>query len=116
CKEREQLQSSGSRRPLRGSSEILDTSATVEKYRQRYSQDRQATFNAYVDVYFRLVKHFPGGWTNFSRCPNAERDRGEKPPELVSRAEQSMRMAGYVADDSGREHGRDRRWVSGIRV
>src|SRR5262249_12032403 len=106
----------GSRRPLRGSSETLDTPATVEKYRQRYSQDRQATFNAYVDVYFRLVKHFPGGWTNFSRCANAERDRVENAPQLGSRAEQSMRRAGYEADDSGREHGRGRRWVSAIRV
>jgi hypothetical protein len=109
CKEPEQFRSSG-RRPLRGSPQTLDTPASVEKYRERYSQDRYATFDAYVDVYFRDVKHFPGRWTHFSRCASAQEERVKNAPEQVSHAEQYMRVAGYEADDSGREHGRGRRW------
>jgi len=101
---------SGSRQG--GTSQALDKPEEVEKYRARYPGDREATFEAYVDVFFRLsgARDFPGGWTSFSRCANAEPALVEQEPTLVSRAEGLMRLGGYEADDSGRPH-KGRRWV-----
>lgn len=94
------------------SGEILDTPASVEKYRDRYPGDREATFEAYVEVFFHGptgARSFPGGWTAFSRCANAEPALVEQEPKLVARAEELMRLAGYEADDTGRPR-KGRRW------
>jgi hypothetical protein len=87
-----------------GSAESLDTPGALEKYRERYQPSREATFEAYVEVFFRSsgARNFPGGWTMFSRCANAEPKLVETEPKLVERAEELMRAAGYEADDSGR--------------
>lgn len=87
-----------------GSPERLDSPAAVEKYRSRYPGDRAPTFDAYVAVFFSTpgVSDFPGGWTKFSRCANAEPALADGEPELVERAESIMKAHGYVADDSRR--------------
>lgn len=95
-----------------GISRSLDSPASLERYRDRYPGDRESTFEAYVEVFFRMegARAFPGGWTMFSRCGNAEPDLAKNQPDLVSRAEELMRLAGYEADDSGRPS-RGRRWL-----
>ena len=95
-----------------GHPQKLDTPESVEKYRNRYPGDREATFDAYVEVFFRYsgARSFPGGWTSFSRCANAEPALVQDEPRLVRWAEELMRSAGYEADDSGRP-GKGRRWV-----
>ena len=92
--------------------EVLDSPAALEKYRSRYPGDREATFEAYVDVFFRLTgaRAFPGGWTALSRCANAEPALVAREPALVARAEELMRAGGYEADDTGRPQ-KGRRWV-----
>jgi len=94
-----------------GSTSQLDTPASLEKYRDRYPGDREPTFEAYVEVFFRIdaARNFPGGWTMFSRCANAEPSLVEKDRALVERAEGIMRAAGYVKDDSGRPR-QGRKW------
>jgi hypothetical protein len=88
----------------------LDTPESVEQYRERYAADRQETFDAYVEVFFATdARQFPGGWTHFSRCANAEPERKETAPALVAGAEAMMRAAGYTADDTGRPL-KGRRW------
>ena len=95
-----------------GLQQSLDTPASVEKYRERYPGDREGTFDAYVEVFFSMsgARDFPGGWTNFSRCANAEPALTRDAPDLVQRAEDLMRLAGYEADDSGRPR-KGRRWA-----
>lgn len=95
-----------------GDQEKLDTPGSMEKYRSRYPGDREATFDAYVEVFFRVsgARSFPGGWTAFSRCANAEPALVQQEPNLVRWAEELMRSAGYDADDSGRP-GKGRRWI-----
>jgi hypothetical protein len=77
------LKASGSRGG--GSQQSLDTPDSVETYRKRYPGDREATFDAYVEVFFRLsgARNFPGGWTHFSRCANAEPALVREEPALV---------------------------------
>ena len=92
-----------------GSPTALDTPAALEKYRKNYRGDREPTFEAYVEVFFRIdaARNFPGGWTKFSRCANAEPTLAENERALIERAEGIMKAAGYVKDDSGRpRHGR----------
>jgi len=86
-----------------------DTEESVEQYRAGYSGDREATFQAYVEVFFNTdARGFPGGWLAFSRCANAEPERKETAPALVHRAERLMESAGYEASTvSGA-----RRWTS----
>jgi hypothetical protein len=92
------------------STQSLDTSESIEEYRSRYADDRQETFDAYVEVFFSTdARQFPGGWVHFSRCANAEPERKETAPALVARAEALMRAAGYIADDTGRPV-KARRW------
>ena len=89
----------------------VETPESVEQYRSRFADDRQETFDAYVDVFFGGgAADFPGGWLNFSRCASAEPERKETAPALVARAERLMGAAGYEADDSGRPQ-KARRWV-----
>lgn len=96
-----------------GRSEALDNPEAIEKYRMHYPGDREATFDAYVKVFFEMpeANKFPGGWTAFSKSANAEPKRVSDDPALVTYAESLMRKAGYEADDSGRP-GRGRRWVA----
>jgi hypothetical protein len=47
----------------------------------------------------------------FSRCANAEPALVRSDPELVERAQELMRRAGFVVDDSDRARGTGRRWV-----
>lgn len=96
-----------------GMPQTLDTPASVEKYRDRYSGEREATFDAYVEVFFAYsgARSFPGGWTTFSRCANAEPALARDEPALVRRAEELMRLAGYEPDDSGRP-AKGRRWIT----
>jgi hypothetical protein len=96
----------------RGSPGKLDSPEALEKYRERYLPDRKETFEAYVEVFFRVgsARNFPGGWTMFSRCANAEPALRRDEPHLVARAEEIMRLAGYEPDDSGRPR-RGRRWL-----
>jgi hypothetical protein len=70
------------------------------------------TFDAYVRVFFgtSAARAFPGGWTHFSRCANAEPALVAKEPDLVALAENLMRSSGYEADDSGRPS-KGRRWT-----
>lgn len=77
-----------------------------EKYRNRYS-NRPETFDAYVDVWQRSsgARDFPGGWTAFSRAANAE---PAIDADLVERAEELMRLAGYEA--APKQPGIGRRW------
>lgn len=72
--------------------------------RDKYLPEREATFEPYVEVFFRLsgARAFQGGWTMFSRCADAEPALLRDEPTLVARAEELMRLAGYEADDSGR--------------
>lgn len=95
-----------------GLQQSLDTPESLEKYRHKYPGNREDTFEAYVEVFFRLsgAGDFPGGWTHFSRCANAEPALVRDEPGLVLRAEQLMRLAGYERDDSGRPN-KGRRWV-----
>ncbi len=95
-----------------GAQRSLDSPAALEKYRSYYSGDRKATFEAYVEVFFRLAgaRNFPGGWTSFSRCANAEPALVRDAPNLVRRAEELMRLAGYEASDAGRP-AKGRCWV-----
>ena len=96
------------------STQSLDTPESVEQYRTGYAGDRQDTFDAYVEVFFTTdARQFPGGWTQFSRCANAEPERKETSPVLVVRAEALMRAAGYVADDTGRPL-KGRRWTKDV--
>ena len=93
--------------------EQLTSAQSVEKYRTRYTAERQSTFDAYVQVFFSgtaEARAFPGGWTLFSRSANAEPALVRDQPDLVQRAEQIMTAAGFRSDDSGRP-GRGRRWV-----
>jgi hypothetical protein len=108
CKER---QSPKPDRGPRGGGIVgtLDTPASVERYRSRYPGDREPTFEAYVKVFFSRARDFPGGWTYFSRCANAEPALVRDSASHVRRAEEIMTGAGYVADDSGRP-GKGRRW------
>jgi len=94
-----------------GSPTVLDTPEALERYRERYQPDREDTFEAYVEVFFRLsaARDFPGGWTMFSRCANAEPALVRTEADLVARAADLMRAAGYVHDDSGRPR-RGRTW------
>jgi hypothetical protein len=82
------------------------SAAPWEPYRGRYGR-RPETFEAYVEVWKRLsgAQQFPGGWTMFSRAASAEPaiDRG-----LVRRAEELMRLGGYVSGP--KERGVGRRW------
>jgi hypothetical protein len=96
----------------RGTPDELDSPASVEKYRSRYPGDREPTFQAYVAVFFGFAdaRNFPGGWTKFSRCANAEPALAREQPRLVERAERIMRDAGYVPDDSNRNRGGGRMW------
>ncbi len=92
------------------STQSLDTAESVEADRSRYPEDRQETFDAYVEVFFGTeARDFPGGWTQFLRCASAEPERKETAPALVARAERLMRAAGYEADDAGRPS-KVRRW------
>ena len=93
--------SGGTRRRETGSAQKLDTPGAVERYRSYYSGDREATFDAYVEVFFGVeeASTFPGGWTKFSRCANAEPALAEHEPELVASAERIMRVQGYEADE-----------------
>ena len=87
-----------------------DTPESVEEYRDRFTEDRQETFDSYVLAFFNTdARDFPGGFLNFTRCANADPERKETSPALVSRAERIMRDAGYEADDSGRPQ-KTRRW------
>jgi hypothetical protein len=92
---------------------VLRSPADLEHYRSRYTAERQPTFEAYVDVFFRVenARSFPGGWTKFSRCANAEPVLTRTEPRLVERAEALMRAGGYQVDDSGRARGKGRHWV-----
>lgn len=101
----------GARKGGGGLTQVLDSPAALEKYRQRYLPDREQTFEAYAEVFFRVTsaRDFPGGWTVFSRCANAEPALVRGEPMLVTRAEDIMRKAGYEADDSGRPR-RGRTW------
>lgn len=94
-----------------GTERILDSPEAIEHYRARYSPERQPTFDAYKYVFFHLqgARDFPGGWTMFSRCASAEAALTESHPELIQRAEELMRQAGYELDDSGRP-GKGRKW------
>ena len=96
---------------VRGSAKALDTPEALEDYRSRYIPDREATFEAYVEVFFHSAsaRNFPRGWTMFSRCANAEPALVRDEAKLVARAEEIMRLAGYEADDSGRPR-RGRTW------
>ena len=86
-----------------------DTEESVEQYRSRYAGDREATFEAYVEVFFNTdARDFPGGWLSFARCANAEPERKETAPALVRRAERLMSDAGYVSDEGASVSGR--RW------
>ena len=92
------------------STQSLDTPESVEEFRSRYADDRQDTFDAYVMVFFNTdARTFPGGWTHFARCADAEPERKETAPALVNRAESLMRAAGFEADDGGRPL-KGRRW------
>ena len=92
------------------STQSTDTEESVEKYRGKYPGDREATFEAYVDVFFSSeARDFPGGFFAFSRCANAEAERKETAPALVHRAEQYMTDAGYEASSVGGS----RRWARG---
>lgn len=84
--------------------QTLDTPESVEHYRRRYPGVRGPTFDAYVEVFFGTssARAFPGGFTAFTRHANAEPALARDHPELVKHAEELMRNAGYVADDSGR--------------
>lgn len=77
-----------------------------DKYRTRYG-NRPETFDAYVEVWQRSsgARDFPGGWTAFSRAANAE---PAMDADLVARAEELMRLAGYEA--APKEPGVGRRW------
>ena len=87
-----------------------ETPESVEQYRDRFAEDRQDTFDAYVLVFFNSdARDFAGGFSNFTRCANAEPERKATSPALVVRAEHFMRDAGYAADDSGRPQ-KTRRW------
>ena len=110
CNGKDRPSASGGRR-TGGAPERLDSPASVETYRERYGPEREQTFEAYVEVFFRLTgaRDFPGGWMMFSRCANAEPALVRDEPKLVARAEELMRNAGYVADDSGRP-GKGRIW------
>jgi hypothetical protein len=66
--------------------------------------------DTYKDVYFQTPGGFPGGWTKFSRCANAEPALAKGEPQLVKRAEDLMRAAAYELDDSERAQGKGRRW------
>jgi hypothetical protein len=94
-----------------GCQQVLDSAAAHEKYRHKYPPGRRATFDAYVEVFFRLsaARSFPGGWTNFSRCATAEQTLLRNEPRLVTQAEELVRTAGYELDDSGRP-GRGSKW------
>ncbi len=86
-----------------------DTEESVEQYRSRYTSGREATFDAYVMVFFATeARDFPGGFLAFSRCANAEPERKETAPALVARAERLMRAAGYEAEEASGVGGR--RW------
>jgi hypothetical protein len=113
CARRGGPRSSHRRQRSGGSPTSLTTPAAVERYRSRYPGAREATFEAYVDVFFRLgaARSFPGGWTAFSRCANGEPALVATEPELVRRAEEPMRVGGYDADDSGRPQGHGRQWL-----
>ncbi len=102
----------GARGGSHGPSDALDTPEALEKYRPRYLPNRETTFEAYVEVFFRstAARQFHGGWTMFSRCANAEPKLVATEPKLVARAEEIMRLAGYLADDSGRPN-EGRRWL-----
>ena len=95
-----------------GGTEALDSPEAIEKYRHWYPGDREATFDAYVKVFFDRseARSFPGGWGRFSSCANAEPAPVHDHPELVAQAESIMRAAGYEPDDSGRP-AKGRRWV-----
>lgn len=112
CKEKPIRQSRTRRGGMRRS---LDSPAAIEQYRSRYRDGREQTFDAYVEVFFGSseARAFPGGWTTFSRCANAEPALGRDEPSLVERAEALMRRAGYEADDSGRPRS-GRRWLKVI--
>lgn len=98
--------STSQQRPRRsgGSPQTLDTPDSVKHYRRRYPGDREPTFDAYVKVFFgsSIARAFPGGFTSFTRHANAEPALTRDHPELVRHAEDLMRSAGYVQDDSGR--------------
>ena len=98
-----------------GSAEALDTPEAIEKYRRLYPGDRESTFDAYVKVFFErpAARSFPGGWSNFSKCANAEPARVRDDPDMVEHAESLMRQAGYEADDSGRPS-KGRRWFDHV--
>ena len=111
CKGTEPRAASSSGRSSTTTTE-LTTPESLERYRKRYPGDREATFEAYVEVFFRIdaARNFRGGWTMFSRCANGEPELVKTERALVQRAEEIMRAAGYVKDDSGRSSGRGRKW------
>lgn len=86
--------------------------AKMNKYRNRYPGEREATFDVYCDLWEadpELRSYFDDGFTTFTRCANAEPACQRDMPEKVARAEEIMRRNGYIADDSGRP-GRGRMW------
>lgn len=110
CSGRDLSTSAGA--PGGSSADVLTSPEAIEKYRERYLPHREATFEAYVEVFFRLsgARSFPGGWTAFSRCANAEPALVRDEPKLVAHAEELMCAAGYEPDDSGRPNA-GRRWA-----
>ena len=107
------LQSTASK--IGGSQGALDSPEAIERYRHWYPGDREATFDAYVKVFFdrNEARSFPGGWAKFSSCANAEPAPVRDDPELVAQAESIMLAAGYEPDDSGRP-AKGRRWVLAV--
>lgn len=89
---------------------VIDTPEAVEALRVKYPEDRQDTFDAYVDVFFNTdARGFTGGWANFAKCASADPERKDNSPALVVAAEGFMKSAGYEHDDSGRPM-KTRRW------
>ena len=107
------LQSTASK--IGGSQGALDSPEAIERYRHWYPGDREATFDAYVKVFFdrNEARSFPGGSAKFSSCANAEPAPVRDDPELVAQAESIMLAAGYEPDDSGRP-AKGRRWVLAV--
>ena len=93
-----------------GLTRSLDSPEALERYCRYYSDERQPTFEAYQEVFFRLsdARRFPGGWVAFSQCASAEPAKVRDCPGLVRRAEELMRLAGYEIEVCGSARGR--RW------
>ena len=86
-------------------------SAEWEQYRDRYAAERQATFDAYVDVWLHEpeARRRFSGWALFSQCASAEPAKRRDMPDRVRQAERIMQQAGYeISTPSTRGA---RRWV-----